>query len=64
MRGVAEYSDDDQAAFAELVERYQARIYRSVFALLRNPEEAEDVAQPAALSAQQEEPHIQAVVHK
>lgn len=34
-----------EEAFRTLVERYQARIYRTVFALLRNPEEAEDVAQ-------------------
>lgn len=32
-------------AFRTLVERYQARIYRTVFSLLRNEEEAEDVAQ-------------------
>ena len=34
-----------EAAFRTLVERYQDRIYRTVLALLRSPEEAEDVAQ-------------------
>lgn len=34
-----------EAAFRTLVERYEARIYRTVYSLLRNSEEAEDVAQ-------------------
>ncbi|MCC3158846.1 sigma-70 family RNA polymerase sigma factor [Hymenobacter sp. 15J16-1T3B] len=34
-----------EAAFRTLVERYQHRVYRTVLALLRSPEEAEDVAQ-------------------
>ncbi len=34
-----------EAAFRTLVERYQDRIYATVFSLLRNAEEAEDVAQ-------------------
>lgn len=34
-----------EAAFRSLVERYQDRIYSTVFSLLRNAEEAEDVAQ-------------------
>lgn len=34
-----------EAAFRTLVARYEARIYRTVYALLRNAEEAEDVAQ-------------------
>ena len=34
-----------EAAFRTLVERYQGRVYRTVLALLRSPEEAEDVAQ-------------------
>ncbi|MET4076079.1 sigma-70 family RNA polymerase sigma factor [Hymenobacter sp. UYCo722] len=42
---VAQLQRGSEAAFRTLVERYQARIYRTVFALLRNPEEAEDVAQ-------------------
>ena len=42
---IAQLQGRSEAAFRELVERYQARIYRTVFALLRNPEEAEDVAQ-------------------
>ena len=35
----------NEAAFRTLVEHYQARVYRTVFSLLRNAEEAEDVAQ-------------------
>ncbi|WP_345056178.1 RNA polymerase sigma factor [Hymenobacter glaciei] len=42
---VAQLQDGSEAAFRTLVERYQGRIYRTVFSLLRNPEEAEDVAQ-------------------
>ncbi len=42
---LAQLQAGSEAAFRVLVERYQARIYRTVFALLRNPEEAEDVAQ-------------------
>ena len=42
---LAQLQGGSEAAFRELVERYQTRIYRTVFALLRSPEEAEDVAQ-------------------
>ena len=42
---VAELQGGSEAAFRTLVERYQARIYRTVFSLLHNAEEAEDVAQ-------------------
>ena len=42
---VTQLQGGSEAAFRILVERYQDRIYRTVFALLRNPEEAEDVAQ-------------------
>ncbi|MDQ2794504.1 MAG: sigma-70 family RNA polymerase sigma factor [Bacteroidota bacterium] len=42
---VAQLQGGSEAAFRSLVERYQARVYRTVFALLRNAEEAEDVAQ-------------------
>lgn len=42
---VAQLQQGSEAAFRTLVERYQARIYRTVLALLRSPEEAEDVAQ-------------------
>ena len=34
-----------EAAFRTLVQRYQDRIYQTALSLLRNPEEAEDVAQ-------------------
>ena len=42
---VAQLQQGSEAAFRTLVERYQNRIYRTVLALLRSPEEAEDVAQ-------------------
>jgi RNA polymerase sigma factor (sigma-70 family) len=42
---VAQLQDGSEAAFRTLVDRYQARVYRTVFSLLRNAEEAEDVAQ-------------------
>jgi len=42
---VAQLQGGSEAAFRTLVERYQNRIYRTILALLRNPEEAEDVAQ-------------------
>lgn len=42
---VAQLQQGSEAAFRTLVERYQGRIYRTVFSLLRNAEEAEDVAQ-------------------
>jgi hypothetical protein len=42
---VAQLQSGSEAAFRTLVERYQDRVYRTVFSLLRNPEEAEDVAQ-------------------
>ncbi len=42
---VAQLQLGSEAAFRTLVERYQDRIYQMVLALLRSPEEAEDVAQ-------------------
>ncbi|QNE38372.1 sigma-70 family RNA polymerase sigma factor [Hymenobacter sp. NBH84] len=42
---IAHLQQGSEAAFRTLVERYQHRIYRTVLALLRSPEEAEDVAQ-------------------
>ncbi|WP_317173510.1 RNA polymerase sigma factor [Hymenobacter montanus] len=42
---VAQLQQGSEAAFRTLVARYQDRIYRTVFSLLRTPEEAEDVAQ-------------------
>lgn len=42
---LAQLQRGSEVAFRTLVERYQARIYRTVFSLLRNEEEAEDVAQ-------------------
>ena len=42
---VAQLQGGSEAAFRSLVERYQSRVYRAAYSLLRNPEEAEDVAQ-------------------
>ena len=50
---VAQLQSGSEAAFRILVERYQARIYRTVFSLLRNAEEAEDVAQDVFVEVHQ-----------
>jgi RNA polymerase sigma factor (sigma-70 family) len=42
---LAQLQSGSEAAFRTLVERYQARVYRTALSLLRNAEEAEDVAQ-------------------
>ena len=42
---MAQLQRGSEAAFRTLVEQYQNRVYRTVLALLRSPEEAEDVAQ-------------------
>lgn len=44
---MARIQKDDQAAFAELVRRYQRRFYRLAFGYLRNHEEALDAVQEA-----------------
>jgi RNA polymerase sigma-70 factor (ECF subfamily) len=41
----------DDGSFGQLVERYQARIYRLILRLVRNPSDAEEVLQEAFLSA-------------
>jgi RNA polymerase sigma-70 factor (ECF subfamily) len=43
----------DTAAFGELVRRYQDRLYNTVYRLLDNAEDAQDVVQEAFLSAYQ-----------
>ena len=50
---VAQLQSGSEAAFRILVERFQARIYRTVFSLLRNAEEAEDVAQDVFVEVHQ-----------
>ena len=50
---VAQLQSGSEAAFRILVERYQARIYRTVFSLLRNAEEAEDVVQDVFVEVHQ-----------
>ena len=42
---LAQLQQRSEAAFRTLVERYQDRIYKTAFSLLRSPEEAEDVTQ-------------------
>jgi RNA polymerase sigma factor (sigma-70 family) len=42
---VAQLQQGSEEAFRTLVERYQNRVYRTVLALLRSTEDAEDVAQ-------------------
>ena len=42
---IAQLQQGSEEAFRTLVERYQHRIYRTILALLRSPEDAEDVAQ-------------------
>ncbi len=41
----------DDSAFGELVERYQASVFRAALAVLGSPDEAEDAAQDAFLAA-------------
>jgi RNA polymerase sigma-70 factor (ECF subfamily) len=43
----------DEAAFDQLVERYQARAHRLAWSLLRDPEDARDVSQEAFLRVYQ-----------
>ena len=50
---LAQLRRGSEAAFRTLVERYQARVYRTVFSLLRNSEEAEDVAQEVFVEVHQ-----------
>lgn len=50
---VARLQQGSEAAFRTLVERYQDRIYRVILFLLRNPEEAEDVAQEVFVEVHQ-----------
>lgn len=49
----------DQAAFAELVGRYQARLYRFVLRMVGSPDEALDLAQDAFMRAWQALPEWQ-----
>jgi len=42
---VRRFRGGDETAFAALVTRHQARVYRIVYRMLRNADEAEDVAQ-------------------
>jgi RNA polymerase sigma-70 factor (ECF subfamily) len=52
-RLIAECLDGDTAAFGELVRRYQDRLYNTVYRLVENPEDAQDVVQDAFLNAYQ-----------
>jgi RNA polymerase sigma-70 factor (ECF subfamily) len=50
-RLIAESLQGHQAAFGELVRRYQDRLYNTVYRLLDNPEDAQDVVQDAFIHA-------------
>ena len=52
-RLIAECLEGRPAAFEELVRRYQDRLYNTVYRLLDNSEDAQDVVQEAFLSAYQ-----------
>jgi RNA polymerase sigma-70 factor (ECF subfamily) len=52
-RLIAECLQGDPAAFGELVRRYQDRLYNTVYRLVDNAEDAQDIVQDAFLSAYQ-----------
>jgi RNA polymerase sigma-70 factor (ECF subfamily) len=52
-RLIADCLEGDTAAFGGLVRRYQERLYNSVYRLVDNPEDAQDVVQEAFLNAYQ-----------
>jgi RNA polymerase sigma-70 factor (ECF subfamily) len=52
-RLIADCLAGDRAAFGTLVRRYQERLFHSVFRLVDNAEDAQDVVQEAFLSAYQ-----------
>jgi RNA polymerase sigma-70 factor (ECF subfamily) len=55
---IAQSVRGDSAAFGELVRRYQDRLYNTVYRLLGNAEDAQDVVQDCFLSAYQSLPHF------
>ena len=48
---VQKSQNDDERAFGQLVERYEAKVYSLAMKMLRNPEDAEDVLQDTFLRA-------------
>jgi len=50
---IARSARGDQAAFGELVRRYQDRLFNTVYRLLDNADDAQDVVQDAFLNAYQ-----------
>jgi RNA polymerase sigma-70 factor (ECF subfamily) len=52
-RLIAECLQGDKAAFEALVRRYQERLYNSIYRLVDNAEDAQDVVQEAFLNAYQ-----------
>lgn len=52
-RLIAECLQGNTEAFGELVRRYQERLYHSVYRLIENAEDAQDVVQEAFLNAYQ-----------
>jgi RNA polymerase sigma factor (sigma-70 family) len=55
---IIQLQQGSEAAFRELVTCYQGRVYRTVLALLRSPEEAEDVAQEVFVEVYQTIAHF------
>lgn len=52
-RLIAECLQGDTTAFGELMRRYQDRLYHSIYRMVENSEDAQDVVQEAFLSAYQ-----------
>lgn len=48
---IAAAAAGDAAAFGQLVERYQARVYRTALAIVRNAQDAEDATQESFVKA-------------
>jgi RNA polymerase sigma-70 factor, ECF subfamily len=51
MQWIAQTRAGDQAAFSQIVEKYQRPVYNICYHMLRNPQEAEDAAQEVFLRA-------------
>ena len=53
--------DGDRAAYGELVERFQSTVYAVALARLRNPTEAQELAQEVFLHAMRKLPQLREV---
>ncbi len=54
---VAASKNGDQEAFAQLVQRYQRRVFNLVYRMLQQYEEATEITQEAFLATWQDYPH-------